>query len=310
MRHAYLAPIAALFIAAYSYAEIYKWSDEKGILHFSDMPPASNSNQEEQQNINTNTKAPILKKIVGTWISARFKSNNESIKAGEIAWIICDDGTMIWLDRDGRKYTAEYSVESDNSLYNIDINYGAKIVRTSFKFIDEQTMLVAMKKDWSAKDGERLILTDPKVNQITLKKIDNGGEIFNSLDNIPVSNQARAFIADFQKAMRLKNIKLLNELHCWDGVTEETKQLTINQTEYLLNRNITITDINIIEPTENYEPYVFQGNKYHMNLKVTKVLLFEYFENKEQGSNFGEFSFPLGEKNGKLYIALSKPLKE
>lgn len=179
-----------LLSSVYSYAETYKWVDEKGVMHFSDRPPASKKHQEEQE-INISKNSSIVKKLIGTWLSAPLKSKNYSISEGEITWMINDDGTMIWLDTNGSQFPAEYSIKPENSLYHIDIKSGSNIIRTSFKFIDEQTMLVAMKKGWSTKDTKRLNLTEPNVSQITLKKVDSHGMKLDRITSFNVASKSR-----------------------------------------------------------------------------------------------------------------------
>ncbi|MBT0665403.1 hypothetical protein KI809_13935 [Geobacter pelophilus] len=113
-------------------------------------------------------------------------------------------------------------------------------------------------------------------------------------------------VALVTKAFKNKDATVLSDLYCWEGVTKEEHDETLKRDKELVKSG-QVEKVSIIKATkEDNEGYVHNSVKYGPNLKIISNVEIKMITTKKDESTW---SFPLGEKSGKLYIVLPKRVK-
>jgi hypothetical protein len=124
------------------------------------------------------------------------------------------------------------------------------------------------------------------------------------LRSIAASPEAEArFIADARAAFDTKNSTNLLNLVCWDRVTPDMKQMVTRQLSYLVQKPVDHLELVAADPADKIE-YTRNGVTYRSNLSVIKQLKITF---KSESTGLSSAGFPIGEKDGKLFITTAAP---
>ncbi len=113
------------------------------------------------------------------------------------------------------------------------------------------------------------------------------------------------FVAAARKAFETHDAAALVALSCWDRVPDRLKE----SGKQLYARDVAnaVTDIKLIDPDPNFPDldWTEAGVTYHSNLAVTKQLKITF----AAGSMFRDATYPVGERDGKLFLLEPAPVK-
>ncbi len=102
----YLLLISLVLVMNISFAEIYKWVDDKGEVHFTDHPPENQNTEKVTVKINTYTNVSVSKNI--------FSSNeNKKIIMYSTTWCGVCKRAKKYFQKNNITFT-EYDVEKSN----------------------------------------------------------------------------------------------------------------------------------------------------------------------------------------------------
>jgi hypothetical protein len=113
------------------------------------------------------------------------------------------------------------------------------------------------------------------------------------------------FVAAVKQAFEKHDANALMALTCWDRVPDEFK--VSGKKQYARDVAQAVSDITLTNPDPNYPDLVWKdtdGVSYRSNLPVVKQLRITF-----AGGRFKNGVYPVGEKNGKLYLLEPAPVK-
>ncbi|HXT12614.1 MAG TPA: hypothetical protein VN873_13705 [Candidatus Angelobacter sp.] len=113
------------------------------------------------------------------------------------------------------------------------------------------------------------------------------------------------FVEAAKQAFEKHDANALAALTCWDRVPNKLR--TSGKEQYVRDVAQTIIDITLTNPDPNYPDIVWKdtdGVSYRSNLPVVKQLKITF-----KTGQFGDGRYPIGEKNGKLYLSEPAPVK-
>jgi len=100
--------IGLILVSSLSFAEIYKWRDAQGNLHFGDRPPSNVDNQKVKVKINTYDKVEVLD--TGTQPGNSKKKGHQRIVMYSTQWCgVCKKAKKYFLNN--KIQFVEYDVE-------------------------------------------------------------------------------------------------------------------------------------------------------------------------------------------------------
>jgi hypothetical protein len=114
------------------------------------------------------------------------------------------------------------------------------------------------------------------------------------------------FVAAAKQAFQKHDADALMTLTCWDRVPDKFKDS--GKKQYARDVAQTTTDINLTNPDPDEPDLVWKdtdGVSYRSNLSVVKQLKIIF----GSGGRFSDGTYPVGEKDGKLYLLEPAPLK-
>jgi len=114
------------------------------------------------------------------------------------------------------------------------------------------------------------------------------------------------FLAAAKAAFEKHDSDALVALSCWDRVPDKLKES--GKKQYVRDAALTVTDIKIIDPDPNFPDLEWKdtdGVAYRSNLPVTKQLKIKF----ASGARFKDATYPIGEKDGKLFLLEPAPVK-
>ena len=115
------------------------------------------------------------------------------------------------------------------------------------------------------------------------------------------------FIANAKAAFDTKDSGQLLKLMCWDGVAPEEKNKINLPMSVLVKRPV--KQIELVAPPDPQKlEYTRDGVTYRPNLVVIKLLMVTFKSDKTADVST-PITFPVGEKDGKLFIATAAPVK-
>lgn len=113
------------------------------------------------------------------------------------------------------------------------------------------------------------------------------------------------FVAAAKQAFAKHDADALAALTCWDRVPDKIK--TRGKKQYARDVKQQVRDITLTDPDPKYPDLVWKdadGVSYRSNLPVIKQLKITF-----SGGKFSNGVYPVGEKNGKLYLLEPAPVK-
>jgi hypothetical protein len=113
------------------------------------------------------------------------------------------------------------------------------------------------------------------------------------------------FVADAKAAFDTKDASKLLSLVCWDGVTPELKTDLTEEFSEMVKQPVSRVELVAPDPKDTTE-FKREGVTYHLNLTVVKQLKITFVSKPGDSASAG---MPVGEKNGKLFIATTTPVK-
>jgi hypothetical protein len=114
------------------------------------------------------------------------------------------------------------------------------------------------------------------------------------------------FVAAVRAAFEKHDADALVALTCWDRVPDKLK--ADGKKQYARDVAQTVSDITLTNPDPNYPDLVWKGSdgvSYRSNLPVVKQLKITF-----KTGEFGDGRYPVGEKDGKLYLLEPAPVKK
>jgi hypothetical protein len=120
------------------------------------------------------------------------------------------------------------------------------------------------------------------------------------------SEEEARFVAAAKQAFEKHDADALAALTCWDRVPDKLK--VSGKKQYVRDVAQTATDITLTNPDPDYPDLVWKdtdGVSYRSNLSVVKQLKITF----APGGEFGDARYPVGEKDGKLYLLEPAPVK-
>jgi hypothetical protein len=114
------------------------------------------------------------------------------------------------------------------------------------------------------------------------------------------------FVAAAKQAFQKHDADALMTLTCWDRVPDKFKDS--GKQQYARDVAQTATDIKLTNPDPDEPDLVWKdtdGVSYRSNLSVVKQLKIAF----GSGTQFGDGTYPVGEKDGKLYLLEPAPVK-
>ena len=124
--------------------------------------------------------------------------------------------------------------------------------------------------------------------------------------SIAASPEAEAhFVADAKAAFDTKDSSKLMSLTCWDGVTSEFKTMQTQQYSAMVQSPISKVELVAPDPKQTTE-FTRDGVTYRLNLAVIKQLKITIVTKPGDSASA---AMPVGEKDGKLFIATTAPVK-
>jgi hypothetical protein len=124
--------------------------------------------------------------------------------------------------------------------------------------------------------------------------------------SIAASPEAEAhFVADVKAAFDTKDSSKLLSLVCWDGVTPEWKTMLTPQFSGMVQQKVSGVELVAPDPKQTTE-FTRNGTTYRLNLAVIKQLKITIVTKPGDSTSA---AFPVGEKDGKLFIATTAPVK-
>lgn len=128
---------------------------------------------------------------------------------------------------------------------------------------------------------------------------------FQSVRAAAQKEEAR-FLAAAKQAFEKHDADALMALTCWDRVPDKFK--ASGKKQYARDVAQTATDIALTNPDPNYPDLTWKdtdGVSYRSNLPVVKQLKITF----APGGPFKDGTYPVGEKDGKLYLLEPAPIK-
>jgi hypothetical protein len=118
------------------------------------------------------------------------------------------------------------------------------------------------------------------------------------------------FLAAVQKAFDARDASPLDELTCWDRVPEKQKQNLQHAYAALVAEKDAIFDFKLVDADRNFvdRDRTEDGVTYRMNLPVTRQLNMKATDPRDKKTLF-VLTFAVGEKDGKLFLLGSAPVK-
>jgi hypothetical protein len=113
------------------------------------------------------------------------------------------------------------------------------------------------------------------------------------------------FVAAARQAFAKHDADALATLTCWDRVPDKFK--ADGKKQYVRDVALTVSDITLTNPDPDYPDLVWKdtdGVSYRSNLSVIKQLKITF-----KTGEFGDGRYPVGEKDGKLYLLEPAPVK-
>jgi hypothetical protein len=114
------------------------------------------------------------------------------------------------------------------------------------------------------------------------------------------------FLTAAKAAFEKHDGEALAALTCWDRVPDKLKES--NKKHYGRDVAQTATDMKVINPDPNFPDLEWKdtdGVSYRSNLPVTKQLKITF----APGGRFKDATYPIGEKDGKLFLLEPAPVK-
>ena len=106
----YILLILSFFICSLSYAEIFKWIDEEGNVHFGDKKPASNKTTKVNLKINTYTSVTIDESL----LEINKKKKSKEVVMYSAAWCGVCKKAKNYFNQNNISFT-EYDIDKDKS---------------------------------------------------------------------------------------------------------------------------------------------------------------------------------------------------
>ena len=118
------------------------------------------------------------------------------------------------------------------------------------------------------------------------------------------------FLAAVGKAFDARDASGLDALTCWDRVPEKQKQNLQHTYAALVAEKDAIFDFKLVDPDRNFvdRDRTEDGVTYRMNLPVTRQLNMKATDPRDKKTLF-VLTFAVGEKDGKLFLLGSAPVK-
>lgn len=119
------------------------------------------------------------------------------------------------------------------------------------------------------------------------------------------SQEESRFLAAAKQAFAKHDADALASLTCWDRVPDKLK--ASGKKQYARDAAQQAGDITLIDPDPNYPDLVWKdddGVSYRSNLSVIKQLKITF-----KTGDLGDGWYPVGEKDGKLYLLEPAPVK-
>ena len=125
----------------------------------------------------------------------------------------------------------------------------------------------------------------------------------------PAEEEAR-FLAAVQKAFEARDASGLDALTCWDRVPEKQIQNLQHAYAALVAEKDDIFDFKLVDRDRNFvdRDRTEDGVTYRMNLPVTRQLNMKATDPRDKKTLF-VLTFAVGEKDGKLFLLASAPVK-
>jgi hypothetical protein len=114
------------------------------------------------------------------------------------------------------------------------------------------------------------------------------------------------FVAAARKAFDTHDATALAALTWWEHVSDKFKE--IGRKQYAGDAARAVTDVMLTNPDPKFPDLVWKdkdGTAYQSNLPVIKQLKITF----GSGALFTEATYPVGEKDGKLYLLESAPVR-
>ena len=113
------------------------------------------------------------------------------------------------------------------------------------------------------------------------------------------------FVAAAKQAFAKHDASALAALTCWDRVPDKLK--ASGRDQYTRDAAQTVSDITLTNPDPDYPDLAWKdkdGISYRSNLPVLKQLKITF-----KTGDFSDGRYPVGEKDGKLYLLEPAPIK-
>jgi hypothetical protein len=114
------------------------------------------------------------------------------------------------------------------------------------------------------------------------------------------------FLSAAKQAFAKHDADALMALTCWDRVPDKFKDS--GKKQYARDVAMEATDISLVAPDPKFPDMVWKdsdGVSYRSNLSVVKQIKITF----AKGSRFKDGTYPVGEKDGKLYLLEPAPVK-
>jgi hypothetical protein len=131
------------------------------------------------------------------------------------------------------------------------------------------------------------------------------GSLFTANSASP-KEEAR-FLADVKSAFEQKDAKAFLKLYCWDRVPDSVRSVVEKTTPRLLELKVESIALVAASPELSKSEFVRDGVTYRPNLPITKQV--EVAHSSAEKKMKGKAMIPVGEKDGKLYVTCTVPLK-
>ena len=129
-----------------------------------------------------------------------------------------------------------------------------------------------------------------------------------SFQSAPAATQDEEvrFATAARKVLDTHDADALAALTCWDRVPDKLKEN--GKKQYARDAARAVIDVRLTNPDPKFPDLVWKdkdGTAYRSNLAVTKQLNITF----ASGGLFKEVTYPIGEKDGKLYLLEPAPVK-